>query len=169
MTGVGIVLLTWGIVAFVIGVLTLIIGILYMRRGKTYHDTKKALLIEAEKRVKLQYNKIATLPAKDFMAYLAGIFSRYLELDGELGTNLDNMVQERLFANAQADVLHFLGEDTLEAIEYYYGHRFVEKWSNLAYLILEKRRKLGGVVNGETRYEEIERLLDTELSTGLGG
>ena len=163
---IGTILLVWGIVLFIVGTAILITGILYYRKGKAYHDAQKALLVEAEKRVKLQYNKIATLSPDKLNVYIGGIFSRYLELNGELGTTKDNLVLERLFAGVQADVLDFLGEDTIAAIEYYYGANYVEKWSKLAYLILEKRRKLGGIVEGNTGYEELEHLLTNEMSFG---
>ena len=167
MVGFGVVLLVWGIVLFIIGAAIVAGGVLYYRKGKEYHDMKKALLIEAERRVKLQYNKIAMLPVKDLNTYLAGIFSRYIELDGEFNTIRDNQVQEKLFTDVQADVLKFLGDETVHAIEYYYGDRYIEKWTGLAYLILEKRRKLGGFVNGSTErgtYESIESLLTQELN-----
>ena len=156
----------WALVLIAIGSISAVLGTRYFKKGKEYHDMQKQLLIEAETRVKRQYNKIAMLSVKDLNTYLAGIFARYMELNGELNTTRDNLVYERLFAEVQADVLTFIGDETLAAIEYYYGEGYVEKWSKLAFLILEKRRKIGGVVDGTTNYEDLENLLATEMYGG---
>ena len=162
--GVPILLFVWAGVLFVLSVVTTILTIRYFRKGKFYHDQQKALLVEAEKRVRMQYNKIASLSPNRLITYLGGIFSRFLELSGELGSRADRDVIERLHANALAETLNYLGPETIEAIEYYYGEEYVEKWADLAMRILEKRRELGNVVDGSTRYEDIERILASEMS-----
>lgn len=162
--GYGITLLIWGVVILIISGGFLYFAIRYYKKGKLYHDQQKALLVEAERRVKLQYNKIAAMTPSQLTNYIGGIFSRYLELNGELGSDKDNLAVERLFTSTLSDTLVYIGEDTLEAIEYYYGDQYVEKWAKLAHQLLEKRRKLGGVVRGETSYEELEQLLTREFT-----
>ena len=74
----------WALVLIAIGSISAVLGTRYFKKGKEYHDMQKQLLIEAETRVKRQYNKIAMLSVKDLNTYLAGIFARYMELNGEL-------------------------------------------------------------------------------------
>lgn len=156
-------MLIWGIVLLILGLAMFVIGYLYLKKGKMYHDTKRAMLIEAEQRVKLQYNKIATMTPNQLTVYLGGIFSRYLELNGELNSEHDNTILERLFTQTQADLLEYLGQDTVNAIEYYYGSGYIEKWCQLAYFLLEKRKRLSGIVQGSATYGDIERTLSREM------
>lgn len=162
---IGLSLLIWGIVIFIIGMIFLVIGGLYRKKGKEYHDMQKLLLQESELRVKYQYNKIACLSPKELTDYIGNIFSRYLELVGEQETKNDPEVIQRMYANALARTLEHIGDETVLAIEYYYGSQFIEKWSELAMLLLEKRRKLGQIMDDEIQYPDILSYLAQAMPT----
>lgn len=134
--------------------------IIFRKRKEIYKDKIKeaeTYVADVKKRTDMQYKKLIQLSPKDLDEYLGLIFSYYLELNSESRVSeKDPAVVTKLYATILNSMLEYLGDDVVEALDYYYGEEFVEKWCQLRYLILENRRTLSKVINKSYNFAAVQ-------------
>ena len=152
---------------------SMFISWILINKSRRYKALQKALLQEVERRTRCEYNKIGTLNPPELMKYLSQIFSRCIELEASSRVSeRDPIGSERLYALAVSRLIDYLGPETMDAIDYYYGggytadgseeepRSYVERWASLMYPLLMSRGIIKGVVNSEIRYEQVASSLE---------
>lgn len=127
--------------------LALVIGsfVLFVHAKRTVDKAaKKAELIE--KKTKAEFNKVACLSVRELDSYLGGVFTNMLLISSMKDyTPTDPNGAVILYAKSLEAMLVYLGEDTIAAIESYYGKGFVERWCEVRYKILNQNGSLANI------------------------
>ena len=140
MEALGITLIIWGVSLIGIGAVVIFWGIRFLKTAKAIKKDTEIAAMVADKRLRDQYNRIATLPVTEFHNFLATMFSRCMETmtDQEVSTK-DPNGKLVLYTKALEDLLLYLGPETISAIDYYYGKDYIIRWASNAFKLLEKR------------------------------
>lgn len=94
-----------------------------------------------------KYNKYISLTPDELDKRLATIFSAMLELSSVIYVSeKDPSRAEILYTKATERLLIYLGNDTINAIEYYYGKGYVVRWCELQYQLLENHGELSKIL-----------------------
>ena len=161
MIGIVIVLYIWaaGLIAF--GLAFSYIAFRYFKKGKEYHEAQEDLLKATEIKTKKEYNKIATLPFKEFTDFMIVTFARMLILasDANVSENPGPNAHEELYAQALARLIDYLGVETVAAIEYYYGKGYISRWCKEAYRYLENISVATSIIQKERDVSSVARRL----------
>ena len=84
--------------------------------------------------------KIANQSPMELETYLAVKFSRCMEIEAITRiSDVDPDRSTKLFAAALARLTDLLGADTIEAIEYYYGAGYINRFCEIGYRIMDQR------------------------------
>ena len=155
------------IIISMISILFVLIGasigffIIAYKRKETYKNKIKeaeAYAVDIKKKTDMQYKKLIQLSPKELDDYLGMIFGYFLELNAESRVSeRDHEVVTKLYASTLSSMLEYLGEDVIEAFDYYYGKEYIEKWCQLRYLLLENRRTLSKVINKTYDYNAVQQ------------
>lgn len=159
MIGALVVLYIWaaGLIAF--GLVFSYVTWRYFKKAKEYHKAQEDLLKAAEIKTKKEYNKIATLPFKEFTDFLVVAFSRMLILssDANVSESPGPNAHEELYMQALARLIEYLGEETVTAIEYYYGKGYLARWCKEAYRYLEYAGVATSIIKKERDVASVAR------------
>ena len=137
----------------------------YMRNAKAKQKEAEEKLQSIEDQIRKEAqelhqkheNKITSLPPDQFFLYIANIYSKILELESAAHETTKNPnAGVDLYARTLAALEAYLGDETVEAIEYYYGKNYLGKWSSQCYRLLENRGMLPGIIEGHSSFESIE-------------
>lgn len=162
MISAGITMMIWGCIALAIGISSAVYGVRFLRaQRKLKRDMETAAKL-ADLQLRMRYNRIAMLEPKEFHQYLAGMFSRCMEIvtDRDISKK-DPDGGIALFTLAAAELIEYLGPETMEAIDYYYGKNYIMRWSKNAYALLDKRGVIGAAIQNKTiRAEHIAKGLE---------
>lgn len=120
---------------------------------KLYRDAKKKRK-EADEyaaRIKKQtdekYNKYISLTPSELDARLAVLFSSMLEICSVTSVSeKDPSRAEILYVKATERLLLYLGNESIEAIESYYGKGYIVRWCELQYQLLENHGDLSKIL-----------------------
>lgn len=122
-------------------------------------DAIKALQ-RNEKKLQDKYNQIASLSPTELEKYLANIFAKFLELNSAAYvSDNDHEAREKLYARSTADVLAYLGTETVDAINYRYGNDYIYRWCEATYKLLENRGMLMSIINKTIYAESIANII----------
>lgn len=144
----------WAIALLVVGGFFAYMAYKFYRKGRRYADMQEEMVKKAEVRLRKQYNRIATMEPKDFYTFLTDAFGKMLEIEAQTRvSNKDFEAPEKLYAVATTALMAYLGNDTVAAIEYYYGTGFIERWTRYSYRLLESRGVISRFITSDTRYE----------------
>lgn len=151
----------WAVIAFAIGLVCAYVGIRFMLMTRNEKHAAEELVKKVEIRTRKEYNKIACLSPKELSSFLTVVFSRRLILVSEQEISEKQMnAHEELYARALAGTLEYLGQETVDAIEYYYGTNYIERWCHEAYLALEHDSIASSIINKERSVESVARRLN---------
>ena len=140
---VGVPLITFGLTSSVIGLLLLGCGLTVIRHAKVMHKQTIAKCKHVETYTKDRMNHIGTLPVKELDEYLTDLFMTKLELCAAQDVSIrDPSAAVILYGRALSEVITYLGEDNIHAIEYFYGKGYIEKWCAHRYRLMENRGSL---------------------------
>ncbi|MCM1294995.1 MAG: hypothetical protein NC311_05590 [Muribaculaceae bacterium] len=158
MVGALVVLYIWAVIAIVVGGGFAYLAYRYYKKARKYCKMQEDIVKKVELRTKKEYNKIATLPPPELSSYLTVVFSRELIFasDQEISEKQKN-AHETLYATALSGVHAFLGEETVAAIEYYYGKEYVDRWCRKAYLALEHDNVASSIIQKERDITSVAR------------
>ena len=112
-------------------------------------------------------NKIAELPPDELSAYLNNIFFQQLELvaDSKIST-MDHAALEKLYGRSLVELINYLGEDTIDAIDSYYGNDYVQKYTKLIFEVMEKRNYLTLLLDQRVESPELLKVFTRTNKTG---
>lgn len=97
---------------------------------------KKIELIE--KRTAEKYNKLAAMSQPELDSYLTKTYSVVLEITcATLISGNDPDAMDKLYGNSLIRMLEYIGQESIDALDYYYGKGYVDKWCELRYAFLE--------------------------------
>lgn len=154
-------LFVWAGIFLIMDIVVFVYAIRFLLSAqKTKEDVEKMAKV-AEIRLQRQYNKIATLPYDEFNSYMIATFSKAMEVvaNREISKS-DPDGDVSLYALATAEMVKYIGPETIEAIEYYYGKDYITRWSLLSYEMLEKRGIIKAIIiSKEARSETIAKML----------
>ena len=141
---------------FVTGVILLVCGFIFMSHARKYKKMQEELVKKIEIRTKKEYNKIALMSPKDLNTYLTQTFAKMLEVESQARVSeKDFEATTKLFAYSLVALMDFLGPETIDAIDYYYGKDYVQRWAQYSYRLIEARRLTDSVVNKTMIYESL--------------
>lgn len=99
---------------------------------------------EVKKKTAEKYNKIASLPPVELDSYLGVIYGIVLEIAAVTDiSDRDPEAAMNLYTSSLSRMLEYLGMHNIEAIEYYYGPKWVDRWCELRFKYLSNT----GVIN----------------------
>lgn len=126
-------------------------------------ELKKSINKYAElqkKRIDQSFNKFITLSPDELDKRLSTIFADQLELASATSVSeKDPNASVILYAKAFEGSIIFLGQKTIDAINYYYGDNYVIKWFETAYKILENRGLVSKIIQKEIYADVIRKEL----------
>ena len=98
------------------------------------------------RKTKAEFNKIACLPVRELDAYLGGVYTNMLLISSMKDyTPTDPNGAVILYAKSLEAMLVYLGQETVHAIEYYYGEGFIERWCEVRFKILNQNGTLANI------------------------
>lgn len=119
----------------------------------------KAHILMVKTETERKYNKIATMPPNDLEAYLSKIFAISVARasDTDVSDN-DPDAASKLFFKTSERLINYLGPETVEAIEYYYGKDYIIRWCEMNYMNLTRNGVLAKIIKtgATTANPEIE-------------
>lgn len=158
-------LLVWAFALFIISIVMVRFAHRYFLNARIYEQMQKDLAKKAsdhvkqvENETKMQHNKIATCTVDQFFQYLSDQFAKILEIEAKKYiSNKDYGGAEKLYAHALSSFVAYLGNDTVTAIDYYYGEGFLENWASYSYQLMESRGYISRIINDSVGYETYEK------------
>lgn len=144
----------WAIGALVVGLVAAAVGVCFMVKARKYCIIQEKIVKLVEKRTREKYNAIATLPPKEFGDFLAVMFAKMLEIkSASQVSEADPKADELLYTEATGALIEFLGQETVDAIDYYYGANYIYRWTKSSYALLHKRGLTVKIIAKEMQYE----------------
>jgi len=149
-----VILYAWGVLLLVAAGLLAYLAFRFFIKARRYAKMQEDLVKVVEKRVREKHNAIATLPPKEFGEFLTTAFAKMLELKcSSQISEVDHEAEEKLYSEALAALYKYLGEETVAAIDYYYGKDYIYRWGENAYALLSKRGITQQIIKNDMRYE----------------
>lgn len=135
------VLILLGAAAIVVSVRLVIVAMRMVRNAKL--QVKKI-----DTATKNKFNKIATLTVSELDDYLTRVYVGQLEIavmKDVSPRDPNNAVV--LFAKSLEYMHVYIGEETIAALDYYYGVGYMDRWCKFRYQLLESSGQLSELVN----------------------
>lgn len=156
MIGFAATLIVWLIVAIVLNIILTGILIGFIRSMKF----QKKLLIDHIKRVeietKMKYNKLASLDLAELNDYIATIFAEQIYVSTiSLVSENDPKAKEYLYETSLNQTLSYFSEDTVKAIEFYYGEKYITRWCEIHYKMLCLKPEATGNIIGKSSISDV--------------
>lgn len=146
--------------AFLGSLMLLALAAKVLRRAIKYHDEQKELLMVAEKRVRDKYNQIALQSPKDLENYVRRVFNECLEMVAYIDiSERDPDAVMRLYAEGQLRLMERIGNDTVGAIEYYYGENYIDRTCRMYFQLLEKQNLIHRLIHREVTHKELDNAM----------
>lgn len=125
------------LVVILIGLIAANIKLLYFLIAR--NKLAKAHVQMVKQQTELRYNRIATMKPEELEAYLSTIFAKMVSLayDADV-SDKDPDIAGKLFFKSTERMITYLGSETIDAIEFYYGKDYVFRWCQLNYTYLSK-------------------------------
>lgn len=151
MISIGIMLFVWGVLFFTMSVVVFWYACKFMKAAKKNKAMIDEMVKTAEIRLQRQYNRIATMPTSEFHEFLATAFSKAIEVVSyrDISKN-DPDGSVSLYTLAVEEMLKYIGQETIEAVDYYYGKNYIPRWCFISYKLLEKRGVVTSVIDQKT-------------------
>ena len=142
----------------------------YMRKEKytikiaeadKYYEEKtkeaNSYVAKIKQQTDMQYKKVIQFTPKELDEYLGLIFGYFLELNSEARVSeKDPDANVKLYAHTLSSMLEYLGDESVQALDYYYGSSYVEKWCQLRFMLLENRRIASKIINKEYDFTAVQ-------------
>lgn len=136
------------LVTIIAGVVT---TVLMIKKKRMYEEKMKeaeAYVLAKKQQNDMQYKKIISLTPKELDEYLGIVFGYFLEVNTvSRVSEKDPDASVKLYANTLSSMMSYIGEENIEALDYYYGSDYLSKWCELRYALLENRRILSPIIN----------------------
>lgn len=147
-------------VLFILTVVNAVVLVIVFQRREIYKNKIKEAETYAaniKNQTDMKYKKLIQLTPKELDEYFGLIFGYFLELNSEARVSeKDPDATTKLYANTLSSMLEYIGEETISALDYYYGTGYVEKWCQLRYMLLENRRIMSKIINKTYDYAAVQ-------------
>lgn len=101
----------------------------------------------------IQTNKIANMSPDELDKYLSMMFGNCLEIVSTAKiSERDPDGDVKLYAGTLEQLTNYLGEDTVRALDFYYGEGYLERWCQMRYNLLNIRGQLYPIINKQFTY-----------------
>ena len=141
------ILLSWGVVKVFLSMVEL------KKKLKKYVQLMKH-------RTDMQYNKYIALSPQDLNNLLCSIFAAQLELSSTTQiSELDPDRAAKLYLHATEGTGAYIGKESIDAINYYYGKDYIFRWCEMKYRLLENHGVIKKVIAKEIYSETITKEL----------
>lgn len=147
-----VVMTLWVIFMIVTGAAAIAVSLYLVYKAKLMVKAAKLTVKKIDTRSKAGFNKIASLPVSEFNSFLTTAYSAVLEVaivKDVSARDPNNAVV--LFAKSLEYMHVYLGEETIHAINYYYGVGYLDRWCKLRYQILSNGGQLANLI---TKYHD---------------
>lgn len=150
-----------GLALLVLGGWTYFNGIKFLNSARQIKKKTLASLKLLDKKTKMGYNKIATLSVFELDNYLGQIYSICLDLAAaESASEKDPNVAVILYAKSLEKIQLYLGDETIKAIDYFYGDGYLVKWCELRFNMLNTKKVLNNIIDKSMYVNTIRDALD---------
>lgn len=113
-----------------------------------------------KERTNMQYNKYIALSPQDLNSLLCTIFAAQLELSSTTQiSELDPDRAAKLYLHATEGMIAYIGKESIDAINYYYGKDYIFRWCEMKYRLLENHGVIKRVIAKEMYSEAITKEL----------
>lgn len=101
-----------------------------------------------KKRTEEKYNKYAAMSVEELDNVLMLLFASHLETASltDVAEN-DPNAAIKLYEKAVEQLTIYLSEDTISAIDYYYGKNYISKWCKLHFQLLENHGVISRIIS----------------------
>lgn len=136
-----------GVILLVIGLICCVGGVKFLIIAMENKKKSDKIVKLVERRTRIEYNKVASLSPNDLHRYLSVVFGRCLIFasDSDVAEK-DPKAHETLYGAALSMFLEYLGDETIEAIEYHYGKDYLIRWAKASYRALEYENVASGII-----------------------
>ena len=135
-------------------------------RSEALEQEREALLNHIEDKeeyLAMKNKKIISLTPDQLDNYLGMIFGNCLEIASATKVSeRDPNATETLYTYALKDMMEYVGEEQLIALDYYYGEGFLEKWCQMRFNLLNLRGMLNPVIKKEFTYNTVNEAIATK-------
>lgn len=140
--------LVWAGIFFGMSIVAFVFACRFLMAARRHRLESEKMVKTLEIRSRKEYNKIATMSVQELHNFLNVIYARSLALAvyHQISKNDPDSVVS-LYAKATENVMDYLGETNIKAIEYYYGDGYVSRWSLQTYELLEKRGIITSIID----------------------
>ena len=120
----------------------------------------KQHMLDVKNRTEEKYNKYISLTPQELDDRLINIFALQLELSAVSDiSEKDPDAPGLLYGHALEGMMRFIGNHSIDAIDYYYGEDYISKWCEMHYRILENRGVLSKIITRQVYADAIAREL----------
>ena len=139
--------LSWALAAFIV---SLVLCVLNVRLFHWLVSQTKKLKTQAgvtKKQIELGYNKIASMSVQELDEYLTRIMSMIIQITvvTDIAEN-DPDAAGILYGNLAVKMENYLGPETVEALDYFYGKNYLTRWVEMSYGFLDSGGGLNDIV-----------------------
>ncbi len=140
------------VTAVVIIATLIIVAVIHVYCSDNNEDDEETDDEEVIKKLRNNNNAIAALNPTELEMFLAKEYAKQLELVlvSDMSIN-DPDSMSKCYLNSSAELIKFLGEDTVDAISDRYGKDFVIKWCEVQFRLLENSGDLAKIYNRVTK------------------
>lgn len=155
-----VVVITWCLVLTIVLTIALRQTLIFRKYAKFSAEKAKKYEQQRKKEIDEKYNMYISLTPDELDHRLVRIFSRSLELASvTFVSKNDPDAAPKLYAKAVEKTLVFIGDESIAAIDRYYGKDYVIKWCELAYALIENKGLLSKLIDKDAYADEIEKFL----------
>lgn len=142
-TAMAVTVLFWGLIVLVLAVGILVANVKLFWYLIERNKLAKAHVMMVKQKTELKYNKIATMDPSELDDYLIKLFSMQIQIttDADISEN-DPNAEGKLYFKTAERIIRYLGPETVEAIEFYYGANYIVRWCEMHYMYLNKNNRL---------------------------
>lgn len=120
---------------------------------------------EIKKRTAEKYNKFVAMSQSELEEYLVKTYSLILELTcAKLISAKDPDAMDKLYGNSFSEMLKYLGQPTIDALDYYYGTKYIDRWCELRFKYLENTGIIHSLMERASSANTVKHALDDTIT-----
>lgn len=141
----------------VFGVTVLLSALCFLEHARRIKQKAINMAKLVDKRTQNKVNRVISLSANEFENYLFRVYSSMLEVvSAKDVSDKDPNAITILYAKSLEAMITYLGSETVEAIDYYYGKDYLFRWCELRFKLLENRGTLPNIIAKRASADSIE-------------
>lgn len=135
------------------------------REHREAENNNKVVNEQAEqikKYTSMEQNKYASMTLSELEPVLQSLYSQQLSIiSAQLISENDPNARDILYAKSLEAMITYLGPETIEALDYYYGKNFITRWCETKYFLLENAAVISEIIDNKTiRSAQISKAME---------